>query len=173
MKKLGVFFVLLSIACEGPKEPNFDLVVENVNLVDVVNKRLVPNTNIYIKSGKIAKIDSGMVESNISKKLDGTNRFLIPGLFDCHVHTSNYERDFPKFVHFGVTSIFVTGGNGCTNEYFKAMRIRGEQDSIPAPNVFHTSQHFIRRGGHPVRTYPGGDWREGKTVFYLKGHLAD
>lgn len=171
MRSLAFLLPLLFLACQNTKTQDFDLVITNLNLIDVINKKLVPNTNVYIKSGKISKIDRGKIEFNSGEKVDGTDKFLIPGLFDCHTHTSNYLRDFPRFMQFGTTSVFVLGGNGCTNEYFEAMRNMGNQDTIPAPRVFHTSQHFIKEGGHPVRTYPMGDWRNGKTVFYIEDTL--
>jgi imidazolonepropionase-like amidohydrolase len=51
------------------------------------------------------------------------------------------------------------------------MRKMGEQDSLPAPRVFHTSQHFTIEGRHPVKTYSQGSWIEGETVFYLRDTL--
>ena len=47
----------------------------------------------------------------------------------------------------------------------------GMQDSLPAPRVFHTSQHFTMKGKHPVKTYSSNDWIEGKSVFLLKDTL--
>ena len=70
-----------------------------------------------------------------------------------------------------MTSILVTGGSKCTNDYFKEMRDMGAQDLIPAPRVFHTSQHFTMEGKHPVKTYSSNDWIDGKTVFFLRDTL--
>ncbi|HJS55398.1 MAG TPA: amidohydrolase family protein, partial [Chitinophagaceae bacterium] len=103
--------------------------------------------------------------------IDGTGKYLIPGLFDCHTHTSNYKVDLPRFIHYGVTSILITGGSKCTDDFFAEMRVMGAQDSIPAPRVSHTSQHFTMEGKHPVKTYPSNDWIDGKTVFYLEDTL--
>jgi imidazolonepropionase-like amidohydrolase len=47
------------------------------------------------------------------------------------------------------------------------MREQGNQDTIPAPTVFHTSQHFTMEGRHPSKTYASSNWRDGKTIFYL------
>jgi imidazolonepropionase-like amidohydrolase len=47
------------------------------------------------------------------------------------------------------------------------MRSLGNQNSIPAPRVFHTSQHFTMEGRHPVKTYGSSKWVEGETVYFL------
>ncbi len=167
-----MFFVILLFlsACAPKQEVIFDLVISNVNLIDGTGSELQEKVNIYIKDNKIKAIDTNELvqKTNI---IDGSGKFLIPGLFDCHVHTESYKRDFPKFIHFGVTSIFVPGGGLCTNSYYKEMRSMGNQDTIPAPKVFHTSQHFTMEGRHPVKTYGSSKWQEGETVFFLRDTL--
>lgn len=170
MKSL-IFLIVISclIGCNSNQSEQFDLAISNVNLIDGTGKPMKTNVSIGIRAGKIVAIDSTLT-GRIDHLIDGTGKFLIPGLFDCHVHTSDFERDFPRFMHYGVTSILVTGGSLCTNEYYAAMRIKGNQDTIPAPFVFHTSQHFTMEGRHPLKTY-AGNWEDGKTVFLLKDTL--
>ncbi|MFH6604337.1 amidohydrolase family protein [Maribacter algicola] len=168
------FIILTLIAfltgCSYQKSEQYDLVISNVNLIDGTGKPLQTGVSIGITEGKIVAIDSIISNSN-GKSIDGTGKFLIPGLFDCHVHTGYFERDFPRFIHYGVTSVFVTGGGLCTNDFYASMRKQGNQDSIPAPFVYHTSQHFTMEGRHPAKTYRGSNWRDGETIFYLKDTL--
>lgn len=170
MKYTCLLIFIFIIACSKSPDKKYDVVISNVNLIDGTGTPLKSNVNVSIKDERILLIDKTEVNKE-ETVIDGTNKYLIPGLFDCHTHTNNFQLDFPKFIHFGVTSIFVTGGSTCTNEYYKNMREMGNQDSLAAPRVFHTSQHFIREGSHPVRTYPSSNWREGETVFYLKDTL--
>ena len=44
----------------------------------------------------------------------------------------------------------------------------GAQDALPAPRVFHTSQHLSMEGRHPAKTYTSSNWVDGETIFYLK-----
>ena len=164
-------FVLSCVlfGCNSDKKTPFDLVISNVNLIDGTGNPIQTNVSVGIRDGKILGIDS-TITGNAENTIDGTGKFLIPGLFDCHVHTTNFEKDFPRYIHYGVTSIFITGGSLCTNEYYAAMRKKGNQDSIPAPMVFHTSQHFTMEGRHPVKTYKG-NWIDGETVFFIKDTL--
>ncbi|WP_425390214.1 amidohydrolase family protein [Ekhidna sp.] len=159
-------FILVSCIKNQDFEP-YDLIITNVNLIDGTGAHLVEGANVYINDRIITKIDSGVIIGE-GDEIDGTGKYLIPGLFDCHVHTTDFNRDFPKLMHYGVTSVFIPGGSTCTNEYYAEMRARGNQDSISAPRVFHTSQHFTIEGRHPVRTYVSSNWREGETVFFLK-----
>lgn len=170
MNKYLLFLFLGILSCETEQADNYDIIISNVNLINGVGLEIQPNSNVYIKNGEILKIDSANIGFG-NKVIDGSNKYLIPGLFDCHVHTNDYKYDFPRLIHFGVTSIFVPGGSTCTNDYYAKMRTLGETDSFPAPRVFHTSQHFTMKGSHPVRTYSSSNWVEGKTVFFLKDTL--
>ncbi|MEP2670148.1 MAG: amidohydrolase family protein [Cyclobacteriaceae bacterium] len=160
----------LLISCGTPKHGNYDMVISNVNLIDGTGSAMQSHVNVYIQDGKINAIGTTPV-TQTENVIDGTDKYLIPGLFDCHAHTSSYQEDLPRFIHFGITNILCPGGSKTTNEYFSNMRAMGDQDSLPAPRVFHTSQHFTMEGRHPVKTYPGGSWEEGKTVFYLRDTL--
>lgn len=171
MKYTFLFIAIVFLSgCINKPSFEYDLVVSNVNLIDGTGSEMQKGVTIGIKDGRIVEIDAGSIGQAI-KSIDGTDKFLIPGLFDCHVHTGNYERDFPRFVHYGVTSVFITGGSLCTNEYYAAMRERGSQDTIPSPNVFHTSQHFTMEGRHPSKTYSSSNWRDGESIFYLADTL--
>ncbi len=163
---IPLIFVCCFVACTSNQQHQFDLVISNVNLIDGTGKPIQSKVSIGIKDGRVTALDSVSIEG-AKNSIDGTGKFLIPGLFDCHVHTSKFEKDFPRFMHYGVTSIFITGGSSCTNEYYAEMRKHGNQDSVPAPIVFHTSQHFSMEGRHPVKTYQG-NWVDGKTIFLVK-----
>ncbi len=170
MKTACLFFLLILIGCSSHQNDEFDLVISNVNLIDGTGAEMKPNVNVYIKDNKIHVIDTNKLRQT-ENVIDGTGKYLIPGLFDCHTHTVSYKEDFERFMHYGVTSILCLGGSTATNEYFVEMRALGEQDSLPAPRVFHTSQHFTLEGRHPVKTYPQGRWIEGESVFYLRDTL--
>lgn len=171
MKQLILIFFLVGIsACSLDKHPEFDLIIANVNLIDGAGSAMQNGVNVYIKDHLIQAIDSEVIKQG-EHVIDATGKYLMPGLFDCHVHTNNYSADFPRLIHFGVTSVFIPGGGTCTDQYFEEMRDQGSQDSIPAPRVFHTSQHFTLEGRHPVKTYSSSNWQEGESVYFLRDTL--
>jgi imidazolonepropionase-like amidohydrolase len=162
-----MLLAFLGAACSTDSIQTYDLVVENVNLWNGVDDSLRRGANVYLLDGRIAHISNGADES-AKESIDGTGKYLIPGLWDAHVHTTGYQRDFPRFVEHGVTSVLIPGGSTCTDAYYAEMRAMGEQDSLPAPKVFHTSQHFTLEGRHPVKTYDSPNWVEGETVYFLR-----
>ncbi|MGW9686462.1 amidohydrolase family protein [Flagellimonas sp. 2504JD1-5] len=171
MKKPLYFFLVVStlISCQNESREVFDLIISNVNLIDGTENAIQENVTVFIKDSLIVKIDDAQLgDETVSEIIDGEGKYLIPGLFDSHAHTGDYQGDFPRFMHYGVTSVFITGGGTCTNEYFRQMRDMGAQDSIPAPRVFHTSQHLIVEGSHPVKTYSSSEWIEGESFFIMK-----
>lgn len=164
-----VIFFLLSFCSSTPDEL-FDLIITNVNLIDGTDSPLQSGMNVYIKDRRIHAITKNKPQQT-SNLIDGTDKYLMPGLFDCHVHTTKFRETFPKLMHYGVTSVFIPGGNSCSVEYYSSMRAMGSQDSIPAPRVFHTSQHLTMEGRHPVRSYASSNWVKDKTVFFLTDTL--
>nr|WP_299339646.1 amidohydrolase family protein [Allomuricauda sp.] len=171
MKQIGILIiVVLVFSCRPERSIEYDLVISNVNIIDGTGNPLQEAISVGIKDGKIKALAKEL-KGGATTVLDGSGKYLIPGLFDCHIHTIDYQKDFPKFVHYGVTSVFITGGSLCTDAYYAEMRKHGEQDSIPSPRVFHTSQHFSMEGRHPSKTYPSNTWRDGESIFYLKDTL--
>ncbi len=60
----------------------------NVNVIPMFLDRVLPSQTVIIRDGRISAI--GPAESIVvppgAKRIDGTNKFLIPGLADMHVH---------------------------------------------------------------------------------------
>ncbi|RRQ48114.1 hypothetical protein DZC72_10320 [Maribacter algicola] len=170
MRHLSFLVLVFCLAaCNSSKLDQLSLVISNVNLIDGTGMPMKANVSIGIRDGKIVVIDS-VLNHNAEREIDASGKYLIPGLFDCHVHTTDFKSDFSKYVHYGITSVFITGGSLCTNQYYASMRSFGNQDTLPAPIVFHTSQHFTLEGRHPLKTYKG-NWEDGKSVFLLKDTL--
>jgi len=167
LKYCAVSLLFIATNCKENKKVNYDLIIANVGLIDGIGNPLKPNCHIGVREGIISRIAISDL-GNARQIIDGKGKYLIPGLFDAHVHTTNFEEDYKRFIHFGITSIFVPGGSTASNEYYTAMRALSAQDSLPSPRLYHTSQHFTMEGRHPVKTYNNGRWIEGLTVFYLR-----
>jgi len=167
MRNVCLILILLILSCSENNEETYNLIIANTNLIDGTGSEIQNNKNIYIKDGIIVKIDSKKVKT-AKNVIDGTGKYVIPGLFDAHAHTTTYKKDLPLFMHFGVTSVFITGGSTATNEYYSKMREFGNDTTVSASRVFNTSQHFISEGSHPVKTYASSNWIEGETYFIIE-----
>jgi cytosine/adenosine deaminase-related metal-dependent hydrolase len=102
----------LLTAC-GPDAPPVDLVIENVTVIDAVNGARTGQT-VSVDDGRIVAVADAGTPVNADETLDGAGRYLIPGLWDFHVHLT-YDQRFTEsmgdlFLHHGITSIRDTGG---------------------------------------------------------------
>lgn len=68
-------------------QSNFDLLIKNVSILDVNAGKFISSQNVFINSDKIIKITkSSTTDYNVKTTVDGTGKFLIPGLWDMHTH---------------------------------------------------------------------------------------
>ena len=72
-------------------------VIKNVNIIPMTSEnRIIENATIVIENKKIVSINKPIPDS--AKIIDGTGKWLIPGLIDMHVHTAadvNFGLKFP------------------------------------------------------------------------------
>jgi cytosine/adenosine deaminase-related metal-dependent hydrolase len=89
------------------------VVVENVTVVDVAAGVLRPHLTAVIEGERIVAVGpQGSVKTpSNARVVDGTGRYLSPGLWDMRVQLRNPGRQLPAFLAFGVTGIRDPGGN--------------------------------------------------------------
>ena len=141
MKKVISLF-LVSTLCLfrcGPPESLFEgaVCIENITTVDPTDG-LRPNQTVIIKDGKIFKI-APTTEIKLSPKnqiVDGNGKYLMPGLWDSHIHFAYIEelapRMFDLFLLYGITSVRDTGGR---IEFVKEWKNRALANPTDAPRV--------------------------------------
>ncbi len=106
--------MLCSCSAAPPVEPTFDLAITNVTLIDAKHGVRRQQT-LWVSGEQIAKIQPSSATQQLSTRtIDGGGRFLIPGLWDLHVHVT-YEpaltsRMADLFLDYGITSVRDTGG---------------------------------------------------------------
>jgi|TARA_R110000764_G_scaffold239973_2_gene341053 imidazolonepropionase-like amidohydrolase len=110
------FIVLLIIGCESRtrEENNFQILIENVNIVDTRNGVIINAQDIGINAGLITKIAPHDSVKNWSgtKTVEASGKYVIPGLWDMHVHfgggdtliTAN-KNLLPLYIANGVTMV--------------------------------------------------------------------
>ncbi|MCU1338549.1 MAG: amidohydrolase [Bryobacterales bacterium] len=89
------------------------VVVQNVTVVEVASGTLRPHVTAVIEGERIVAIGpEGSVKLPANARVvDGTGRFLSPGLWDMRVQLRNPDRQLPAFLAFGVTGIRDPDGN--------------------------------------------------------------
>jgi imidazolonepropionase-like amidohydrolase len=84
--------------------PKGDLVMRNARLFDPRDLTLIPAMSVLVRGDRIVRVapDSEMKASADAEIVDAHDRFLMPGLWDCHQHFSDI--DGPLDLATGVTS---------------------------------------------------------------------
>lgn len=107
---LGIFTALL-MACAKPQPSG--TAITNVTVIDAVNGVREHQTVVF-DGDEITSVGSTGGELSVVEIIDGTGKFLIPGLWDFHVHLTYDDRftdSMPAlFLSYGITSVRDTGG---------------------------------------------------------------
>lgn len=100
-----------------------DILITNVHIVDVEQEAILSNKDVLILDGKIESIKdhSGQFPAFQVKEIDGTGQYLIPGLWDMHVHPDR-EEELNLYVANGVLGIRIMWGNPTHLSWRKAIR---------------------------------------------------
>lgn len=86
-----------------PHEGSF--AIKNVDILSSDGDSIIPGQTILIEKGLIAAIDSTLKLSSETTIIDGTGKYLIPGLIDTHVHLFQSPNDLLLYLANGVTEI--------------------------------------------------------------------
>jgi imidazolonepropionase-like amidohydrolase len=108
-------FLLLQSCLSSNKTIPGSLLIKNIDVIDP-NEGLIKAQSVIITDGKISSIEAYDAKKSIttSATIDGTGKYLIPGLWDAHVHFAYMENLAPRmldlFMIYGITSVRDTGG---------------------------------------------------------------
>ena len=82
------------------------LAITGVNVVNVVDGRIVPNSMVTINGQTITSVTQSGAPPTGARVVDGQGKFLIPGLWDMHAHIQGNEKAWlPLYIANGVTGI--------------------------------------------------------------------
>ncbi len=111
--------------------------ITNISTIDPEDG-LKSSQTVVIQDGKITKV-AATNELHLSKDnniIDGTGKYMIPGLWDAHVHFAYMEnlapRMFDLFLVYGITSVRDTGGK---TAFVKKWRDKSLQNPTTTPRV--------------------------------------
>jgi imidazolonepropionase-like amidohydrolase len=87
------------------------LAISGVTVIDPHGGTAVSGVTVVVREGRITSIGTDTVIPRDSTKIDGRGKFLMPGLWDMHVHLGFARASaFPAFVANGVTAVRDLGG---------------------------------------------------------------
>ncbi len=93
-----------------PADNSEPLAIDNVHLVTMAGEAAQMNRQVLIRDGRIERIVSaGDTVTSDYRRVDGQGCFLMPGLFDMHVHAID-RKNLVHSLAYGVTSVRNMGG---------------------------------------------------------------
>jgi len=106
MRFLALALVLATVPTMAQGAPA-DLVVRHVTIVDVTNGQTRSNRRVSVQNGRIFAIEPESPKApRAAKVVDAAGKFLIPGLWDMHVHIEPAPRIFTRlYLANGITGI--------------------------------------------------------------------
>lgn len=113
------------------------LVIRNVTVVDVETGQRSPGLSVLISGNRITRVGS-LTPADLppnARTIDGRGKFLIPGLWDFHVHTAYpglFNMMSPLYIANGITGVREMFG---TMQAVQAWRTAVAGRSLPGPRV--------------------------------------
>jgi hypothetical protein len=108
-------------------------VVADVTVVDVETGTLDPHRNVYIHGEKIIAVTPASRPHPSAHVIAGAGKFLIPGLWDMHVHLWDNDPHFGAYLANGVTGVRDMGSNFTQ---MREWRRQIERGTISGPRIF-------------------------------------
>jgi hypothetical protein len=135
-QKLFLFVCLMLCVATSSDAANL---IRNVNVVDIELGAVIPAQDILIRDGMIVSVEpSSQYTPESTDILDATGKYIIPGLWDSHVHVfsspEEYKTAFKLYLLNGVTGIRDMGGLLSLEEQ-KRIAAQVEDEIIIGPRV--------------------------------------
>ena len=129
-------------------------VVHNVAVIDLENGSILENRDVTIDGSRITKIKPVVVDLTEEQNVvNGTNKFLIPGLRDMHTHSINtylYDQFLQLMIANGVVGFRDTWGNLELAESIRQEMRDGQRPSM----IFQVAGNLVD-GKPPI--WPGAN----------------
>ncbi len=154
---VAAFLVLAALPVPAPLAATPTLrpvVVSNVGIVDLQQGIVLPGRTVVIADGRINAVheDDTATPPENAETIDGTGRFLIPGLWDMHAHHGSElspQLTMPLFIAAGVTRIRDLGG-GASLQQKREWNTQIREGRLLGPRV-------MGQAGRIIASLPGVD----------------
>ena len=109
------------------------IVFENVDVVDVENGRLLEDHHVMVADGRIAAISADPIAAEGAKRIDGTGKSLMPGMWDMHGHFG--LSDGVLNIAGGITSVRDIGS---VHEQIMELTAKHDSGEVIGPNTYRS-----------------------------------
>ena len=160
MKKFTCIILLLClVGCSGGQpESGSELIIKGVTLIDGTGADPVAETDIRIADGRIVEIGSDLSASPDAETIDGSGKYVIPGLIDAHAHLDApmvfqltpdekaqvIEHNPKAFLYNGVTAILNVSSKV---DWIFEQRQSEQEGRLLSPRLYVMGRSFTPEGG--------------------------
>lgn len=132
--------------------------IVGINVIPMDEERMLENQTVIVSDGVIQSISDAattVVPGNLIR-IEGNNRYLMPGLADLHIHL-RHEDELVNYLAWGVTTIMHLGGSGEAGRRLLEYRESIKNGSRLGPNIYTTDRIFdgdppLPRNAHSLKT---------------------
>jgi hypothetical protein len=106
-------------AVTSPSSVGGAIYITHVTVIDTETGKEAQDRTVVISGERISEVRDGKAVKLPEgvKVVDGTGKYLIPGLWDMHVHVWDYDSTFPLFLANGVTGVREMFGPPDANQF--------------------------------------------------------
>ncbi|MEP7246371.1 MAG: amidohydrolase family protein [Gammaproteobacteria bacterium] len=179
MMKLRNLTGALALACLLPGAAFAEsLYIDHVTLIDGTGRPAQADMTVAVEHDTITLVTPTAVAlGQKGRHIDGRGKFLIPGLFDVHIHLRGADdgtkedaaRALASFLYAGVTTVFDAGNKA---DIILPLRADERAGKILAPHVFATGNLVTYPGSHGTNMAINVDDFE-KDKPLLDKHIAE
>jgi imidazolonepropionase-like amidohydrolase len=149
---MRTLLALLLVAAQAPAQSDTPLVIRNITVIDVESGARRTAASVLVRGNRIVRVgEVAPDEAAGARVIDGSGKFLIPGLWDTHVHTAYpglFQMMSPLYVANGVTGVREMFGSLAA---VQAWRSAVAQGTLAGPRV--VAAGHILDGPTPI--WPG------------------
>ena len=146
MKRPLLFIIIALIIIGCNESPQYDIVIEKVNLFD--GHEYQGTVNVAINNDTISAITTNKLEAD--SIIDGLGKYMIPGLVNAHVHASSLE-DLKAGYPLGILTL-LNMHTGLEERELEWKRFT--KDSIGFSTLYGAGHAATVPGGHPNQFSP-------------------
>lgn len=156
------------------------ILIEDVTVIDGTGHAPQEGMWVLIQGDTITQVTRARIEASGAQRIDGRGKYLIPGLWDTHIHLrggrgsggSSYDEGIGalhSYLYSGVTSVYDSGNDP---DFVLELRRRVLAGELVGPHLFATGGTVTYPGSHGGG---GGstlvdDWPE--AIEKLDAHIA-
>jgi imidazolonepropionase-like amidohydrolase len=156
---LGLSVLVLVASVMTVAQGGSVIAIRGVTLIDGTGRAPLAGATVVIEGNRIRDVGTTAPAPPGARIIDGSGKFLIPGMIDAHIHlrggrggsqpAAEQEREGVRALHSylyaGVTTVFDAGNR---SDFILGLRAKEQSGAIVSPRIFATGGTVASPNGH-------------------------